>query len=101
MFGARMLNRHAALMNRMAETVGVDLTEAISEGRLTGEGWRDAVIACTGCSDPEDCITWLALRDGEPAEATPAYCANARLMEELRAEVAPKACCGCGCKEGA
>ena len=43
MFGAKTINRHAALMNRMAETLGVDLTEAIADGRLPAEAWREAV----------------------------------------------------------
>lgn len=60
MFAARTLNRHAALMNRMAETMGVDLTAAIAQGALSGEGWRDAVERCAGCAAPDKCTAFLA-----------------------------------------
>lgn len=80
---ARTLNRHAALVNRMAETLGLDLTQATREGRLSAEAWRDAVLACTGCSDPEHCMGWMAELQEQGAEAPPAYCENADLMARL------------------
>ncbi|AMY68436.1 DUF6455 family protein [Frigidibacter mobilis] len=80
---ARTLNRHAALVSRMAETLGLDLTQATREGRLSADAWRDAVLACTGCADPGDCMIWLADRHEAGAEAPPDYCRNAGLMAEL------------------
>lgn len=90
MFGAKTINRHAALMNRMAETLGVDLTEAIADGRLPAEAWREAVVRCTGCSDPEGCQHWLAEHaEDEPAPAAaPGYCRNRDLMQSLRLALA-------------
>ena len=94
MFGARTLNRHAALMNRMAEVLGVDLTEAMAKSALSGTEWRDAVVRCTGCSDPEGCLHWLSQKDAPEdhegaatAEAAPDFCNNRLLMGRLRAEL--------------
>lgn len=102
MFGAKTINRHAALMNRMAETLGVDLSAAIAEGRLPAEAWREAVVRCTGCSDPEGCQHWLAehaepeaqtgaqtgTQTGTRTEVAPGYCRNKDLMQSLRLAVA-------------
>ena len=84
MFGAKTINRHAALMNRMAETLGVDLTRAIADGRLPAEAWREAVVRCTGCSDPEGCQHWLGDHADQMVDDAPDYCRNKALMESLR-----------------
>lgn len=97
MFGARTLNRHAQLMNRMAQVLGVDLTETMARGLLSGEDWRGAVVRCTGCADPEGCLHWLSEQDAPEdhdgaatAEAAPEFCNNrlmmARLAEALAVE---------------
>ncbi|MGD9918157.1 MAG: DUF6455 family protein [Paenirhodobacter sp.] len=92
MFGLKTLNRHAALMNRMAQVLGVDLTEAMAKRHLSGDEWREAVIRCTSCCDPESCQHWLAdhdapeAHDGEAtAEVAPEYCNNRLMMARLRA----------------
>lgn len=80
---ARTLNRHAALVNRMAETLGLDLSRATREGRLSAETWRDAVMSCTSCADPGNCTLWLAEHHDTGAEAPPDYCRNTDLMGRL------------------
>jgi len=92
MFGLKKLNRHAALMNRMAQVLGVDLTEAMAQGQLSGEEWREAVVRCTGCDDPTACIHWLADHDAPEdhggaatAHEAPGYCNNRLMMARLRA----------------
>lgn len=80
---ARTLNRHAALVNRMAETLGLDLGRAVREGRLQSETWRDAVLDCTCCPAPDECTGWLAERQETGASAPPAQCRNAGLMARL------------------
>ncbi len=91
MFGLKTLNRHAALMNRMAEVLGVDLTAAMAEGRLSGEDWRMAVMRCASCDDPQACLRWLAAcpapeaqGGAATAEAAPDYCNNREMMARLR-----------------
>ncbi|WP_343116740.1 DUF6455 family protein [Ostreiculturibacter nitratireducens] len=88
MFGAKAINRHAALMNRMGEELGLYLNEALADGTLPVETWRGAVVRCTGCSDPEDCQRWLADHAETGAEEAPGYCRNRGLMESLRAVAA-------------
>lgn len=90
MFGARTLNCHAAMMNRMAETLGVDLTEALKHGQFTSEGWRDAVESCACCEDPAACLHWLADHDPDAdltqqTDSAPDYCNNRQLMARLKA----------------
>ena len=78
------LKRHAALVDRMATARGLDLEEHLLRGNLSIPELDDAVLRCTGCSDPGSCETWLAGQGGH-AEATPSYCRNAELFEELKA----------------
>ena len=97
MFGLKTLNRHAALMNRMAQVLGVDLTEAMAAGQLGGEDWREAVVRCASCDDPTACLHWLS-EQGAPedhpgeasAEAAPEYCNNREMMARLRALLPPE-----------
>ena len=91
MFGHRTIQRHAAMMNRMAEVQGLDLTTAIHEGALSGEDWREAVVRCTGCAEPEACLAWLGAHQppeeaGDAGAPPPAYCANRDLLARLRQE---------------
>ncbi|MGO4851450.1 DUF6455 family protein [Phaeovulum sp. W22_SRMD_FR3] len=87
---ARVLNRHAALVNHMAEVAGVDMTAALGEARLTREGWATAVMACVGCARPDACDQWLADQRGPeglperlPVAQLPSYCRNAGLIAGL------------------
>ncbi|QGX99177.1 hypothetical protein EI983_13235 [Roseovarius faecimaris] len=75
--------KHADLVDRMANTLGVDLEEVMMEGRMTMDQLGDAVLSCTGCSCPGDCETWLAARQGSADEA-PDYCRNADMLVRLR-----------------
>jgi hypothetical protein len=77
------ISKHAALVNRMAETNGVDLTEKLDTGRLSSEDWCDAVIRCTRCGESDACQRWLA-DHAEGAAETPGYCRNADLLAALR-----------------
>lgn len=86
MCAAKIYNRHAAMMNRMAQQMGADLTAEMAEGRMSGEGWKDALVRCTGCTEPEACMVWLSEHDPDtnPAKAPPAYCENRLMMSRLR-----------------
>ncbi len=76
------LNRHADLVGRMADTLGVDLVEELERGNFSPESWRATVLNCTACNNPEGCRSWLdAHRDG--AEETPGYCRNKTQLEAL------------------
>ena len=82
MLGKATLKRHAALVDSMADTVGVDLEQAMMEGRLTTDQLSDVVLTCTGCSEAEACARWLATQDGI-AEDTPDYCRNTETFHRL------------------
>jgi hypothetical protein len=78
------LKRHAALVDRMATTVGVDLEEKLMAGLLNVDTIGDAVLNCTGCSNPCGCETWLEAHS-HGADAPPSMCRNTDLFERLQA----------------
>lgn len=78
----KTLKDHADLVDRMATTLGIDLEEAILRGQMPSLDLADAVLRCTGCSNPGHCRSWLAQQDGT-AKAAPGYCRNAELFDEL------------------
>ncbi len=78
------LQAHAALVDRMAQTVGVDLEDAVLKGAARFDDLADAVLRCTQCSDPAHCAGWLA--DEQTRDAPPAYCRNIDLFATLKAE---------------
>ena len=75
--------KHADLVDRMANTLGLDLEEKAMEGKLQIDTLGDAVLHCKGCSDPEGCERWLAAQTGT-AEEAPGMCRNADLFELLK-----------------
>ncbi|SHM09478.1 hypothetical protein SAMN05443432_104386 [Roseovarius litoreus] len=78
------LKRHAALVDRMANTVGIDLEEKLMAGMLDVDTIGDAVLNCTGCSSPGDCERWLDAHS-HGADAPPSICRNTELFERLQA----------------
>jgi hypothetical protein len=77
------LKTHADLVDRMAGTLGVDLEQAMMEGRMNVDQLGDAVLSCTGCSNPEDCRHWLEGHKGQIAEEAPGYCRNRDMLKRL------------------
>lgn len=77
------LERHEALMNRMGDRNDADLTLAGQVGLLNPEEYRDAVLACTGCSAVAACETHL--ESGETG--VPSYCRNEGTIRRLAAEM--------------
>ena len=63
--------------------IGVNLSDAMAEGRLSEEDYCELVTRCRsgGCS--ERCEAWLACQNGL-AEAATAHCANADALNRLR-----------------
>ena len=77
------LKRHAHLVDKMADALGLDLEEKAMEGKLSFGELSDAVLRCTSCSDPDGCEHWLSGLDG-PVEKTPAMCRNAQMFDMLK-----------------
>ena len=77
------LRRHATLVDHMATAQGIDLEEAVLRGALSIPDLDDAVLRCTGCTQPCACERWLEALDA-PADAAPTYCRNAALFVDLK-----------------
>lgn len=78
------IKQHAALVDRMADTLGVDLEEATLKGQITPDALCDVVLRCTGCTDPGGCRHWLDAHDAG-ADSTPDMCRNGDIFELLKA----------------
>ena len=77
------LKRHARLVDTMAEAQGIDLEEAILRGKMSISDLDDAVLRCTGCSDPGRCERFLGAVD-RMIESVPDFCRNDELFSELK-----------------
>jgi hypothetical protein len=75
---------HADLVDRMAQTLGLDLDETIMEGRMQEQTRENAVLRCTGCADVGGCERWLADQP-QSAEEAPGMCRNGTLFALLKA----------------
>ena len=84
MQGNKTRAQHAALMGRMAETLGADLDLAELRGALPPEQREDMLLACTGCANPTACAHWLART--AKADTAPGYCRNTDILRRLVAE---------------
>ncbi|MEO0667386.1 MAG: DUF6455 family protein [Pseudomonadota bacterium] len=76
------LKRHAALVDDMAETRGIDLQDASLRAGLTPDDLADMVHRCAGCTQPDTCAQWLAAQVGTVSE-TPSFCRNADVFDKL------------------
>ncbi len=84
MQGNKTRAHHAALMNRMAATLGADLDEAELRGALPPEGREAMLSACTGYANPTACAHWLDRT--AKADTAPGYCRNTGILHRLAAE---------------
>ena len=72
----------ATLMDRMVDTLGLDLDELTLRGVLDTDEIVRARQRCQGCRAPGACHLWLDAH--ESAEAAPDFCRNAPLFTELK-----------------
>lgn len=86
MQNSQTMRRHAALVDRMADAVGVDLQEMIMRGQLQISTLGDAVLGCTGCTNPGACRQVLEAQEagGAMLEGAPEYCRNGDLFDLLK-----------------
>ena len=78
----KRLDERADLMNRMAETVGANLGDAVIDGRLDATGVRSALVACARCNAAEECVHWMD-EHADGAAHPPGYCRNSALLDRL------------------
>lgn len=87
------IRRHAALVDRMASAMGVDLQEAVMRGDLAPDALPDMVLRCSGCANPDGCEALLdkaSVQDmssiavaEEPTPTPPYFCRNAWVFDDL------------------
>lgn len=80
---SQLLKRHAELVDRMSQSLGLDLEEAMMKGQMQMDTLGDAVLRCTGCAEADTCDHWLAAQSGQ-ADQPPEYCRNTELFDLLR-----------------
>ena len=76
--------RHFWLTRSMARTIGVSLSEAMAEERLSPQGYAELVTRCRQCPHVEACQQWLGSADAVNAEHVPGHCLNATILNRLR-----------------
>lgn len=76
------LRKHANLVDRMSDRLGVDLEEEVLRGNVAPDLIPDLVLRCTSCTNPEACQRLLATEDR--LEAAPGYCKNRETFDALR-----------------
>ena len=79
------LKTHATLVDRMSQSLSLDLQEEAISGRLPFDEIAEAVLRCTKCAEPEACTRFLDNLE-HPIEDTPDYCRNADLFAFLKEE---------------
>jgi hypothetical protein len=70
------------LTRSVARTVGINLSEAMTRGRLSAQGYGEMVTRCRKCPHAEACTAWLAV-NGAGAARVPDHCANAPALNAL------------------
>ena len=78
-FGAHLdrIFRHAELMDRVMERLGIDPSVAARLDR--GMAWYEARTRCLACRDERQCRLWLEQTDPVPT-APPRPCATAEFL---------------------
>ncbi len=76
------IEKHFWLTRSVAQSLGISLTEAMAEGKLTPADYAQMVTRCRGAICDERCQIWLAAQQGM-AEKAPDFCANAQVLNDL------------------
>lgn len=76
------LRKHASLVDRMSDRLGVDLEEEVLRGNVTPGLIPDLVLRCTNCTNPEACQRLL--KSVSRLETAPSYCMNRESFDALR-----------------
>lgn len=76
------IEKHFWLTRSVARCMGVSLSEAMAEGRLTAQAYSEMVTQCRAADCSEKCALWLARQQGQ-ASAAPVFCANTKALDAL------------------
>ena len=75
---------HSERMQKMAETIGVDLGQAVLAGKLRNFPISDMVFRCSRCLEKTACEAWVGAHKTGATEV-PDFCRNKILLEGLQA----------------
>ncbi len=76
------IETHFWLTRSVARCMGVSLTEAMAEGKLTPDDYAQIVTRCRASDCSEKCQVWLAAQQSRAKEA-PEFCANSKPLNDL------------------
>lgn len=76
------IEEHFWLTRSVARSMGISLSDAMAEGRLTAQGYTEMVTRCRAADCRERCALWLAMRQ-EKADAAPGFCENSDAFAAL------------------
>ena len=77
------VERHFWLARSVARVLGVNLSAAMAQGRLSATQYSEMIDRCQSGGCHASCEAWLARPSGS-ADAAPAECRIARILERLR-----------------
>ncbi|MDF1855259.1 DUF6455 family protein [Pseudooceanicola sp.] len=76
------LDRANDLFNGMADRLGVDMASRVSNDPESIYAYRNAVIRCSGCENPEACQGWQV--EHPTAREAPSYCRNRDALRAMK-----------------
>ena len=75
--------RHFWLTRSVARSLGISLSDAMADNRLSAQGYAEMVTRCRQCTHVSDCEQWLAVH-GSGADVPPKACLNAAQLSRLK-----------------
>ena len=77
------LSKHFWLAQGMARTLGVNVNDAMRQGRMGREAFAELVALCCHCGRAQACMDWMG-RQHAGAEELPGWCPLKPHLEALR-----------------
>ncbi|MGH1356180.1 MAG: DUF6455 family protein [Thalassovita sp.] len=75
--------RHFWLTRSVARSMGLNFSEALTEGRISPQGYAQLVTQCRKCPHVDQCESWLS-QAGFGATEAPSHCPNAPILNGLK-----------------
>ncbi len=77
------IEKHFWLTRSVARCMGVSLTDAMADGRLSEHGYAEMVTRCRAAQCDGRCELWLGSQHTQLQKA-PEFCANAEVLNNLK-----------------
>lgn len=77
------IEKHFWLTRSVSRCMGISMTEAMADGRLSPEQYAELVTRCRAAGCDVQCEYWLARQQG-PATTAPDFCPNAETLNGLK-----------------